>query len=144
MCGTDTLHPTTEIRKTPTHLWSFHHQWQRFIHEISWWNSRNTIFRNCSLTNSLRRLHSFVGKRTSRQECGSGSNHPAEAMPWMKEVEMANSVDDLKTSRSVFGRQNPSFETLNERIATALKNIIQNSNLKGKVHSEEQKAQKEN
>ena len=32
-------------------------------------------------------------------------------MPWTKEVEVANSVDDLWTSRSVFGRQYPSFET---------------------------------
>ena len=47
---------------------------------------------------------------------------------------MTNSVDDLKT---------PSFEPLDARITTALKKIIQNSNLTRKVHSEEQKAQKE-
>ena len=61
----------------------------------------------------------------------------------MKEVEVANSVDDLKTSQSVFGRQYPSFEPLDARIITALKKIIQNSNLKRKVHSQEQTAQKE-
>ena len=97
---------------------------------------------SCSLTSSSRRLPSFVGKRTSRQECVSGSNRPAEAMLWMKEVEVANSVDDLKTSRSYFGRGYPSFETLDARIATALKKIIQNSKLTGRVHSEEQKTQK--
>ena len=71
-------------------LWSFHHHWKRSIQEFSWWNSRNTIFWKCSLRNSLRRQHSSIGKRTPRQECVSCSNHPVEASPWMKEVEMAN------------------------------------------------------
>ena len=42
----------------------------------------------------------------------SGSGHPAEAMPWVKEVEVANSVDDLETSRSIFGRQFPNVATV--------------------------------
>ena len=30
----------------------------------------------------------------------TGSDHPAEAMPWINEVEQARSIDDLKTSQS--------------------------------------------
>ena len=48
--------------------------------------------------------------------------HSAEAMPRIKEVERANSVDDLTTSRSFLGEKT--------KISTELKKIIQNSNMK--------------
>ena len=74
----------------------------------------------------------------------SGTNHPAEALSWMKEVDMANSVDDLKTSRSISRRQYQNFETLDARIATALKKTTQNSNFKKEGPlQDEQKAQEE-
>ena len=60
-------------------------------------------------------------------------------MPWIKEVERVTSVDDLKTSRSIFRSVYPNLETLDVRIATALKKNIQNSNFKKKVRLEEQK-----
>ena len=50
---------------------------------------------NCSLTDCLRRLRSITERRTSNTEVCSVSVHPMEAMPWIKEVELANSVDDL-------------------------------------------------
>ena len=53
-------------------------------------------------------------------------------MPWIEEVEMATSDDDLKTSRSITGKIYPHFETHDARIATALQNIMQNSNFKKK------------
>ena len=56
-----------------------------------------------------------------------------------KEVEMTKSVNDLETSRSIFGRQYPTFETLDARIAAALKKIIQNSNFRREVHFAEQR-----
>ena len=55
-------------------------------------------------------------------------------MPRINEVEIATSVDDLKTSRLITGRIYPNFDTLDARIATALKKIIQISNFKRKVH----------
>ena len=73
-------------------------------------------------------------KTNFKTEVCSVSSHPAEAMPRIKEVEIATSVDDLKTSRLITGRIYPNFETLDARIATALKKIIQNSNFKRKVH----------
>ena len=43
-----------------------------------------------------------------------------EAMLWIKEVEMVESVDDLKFLRSIKGFSGPDFEVLDARIASAL------------------------
>ena len=64
-------------------------------------------------------------------------------MLWIKEVEMVESVDDLKSSRSIRGIPGPNFEVLDARIASALDRIIHNSHFKRRVSLEEQKAQKE-
>ena len=58
-------------------------------------------------------------------------------------MEMVDSVDELKSSRSIEGKDFPNFEMLDARIACALNTIIQNSYLKKKVSLEEQKAPKE-
>ena len=78
-------------------------------------------------------------------------------MLWIKEVEMVESVDDLKSSRSIRGSRMPDFEVLDAiagknfqnfemldaAIASALNKIIQNSRFKKKVSLEEMKAHKE-
>ena len=64
-------------------------------------------------------------------------------MLWIKEVEMVESVDDLKSSRSIKGTHGPDFDVLDARIASALNRIIHNSHFKRKVSLEEMKAQKE-
>ena len=66
-----------------------------------------------------------------------------EAMLWIKEVEMVESVDDLKSSRSIKGTHGPDFELLDPRIASALNKIIQNTRFKKRVSLEEMKAHKE-
>ena len=71
------------------------------------------------------------------------SQFPTEAMPWIKEEEMVESVDDLKSSRSIKGTHGPDFELLDARIASTLNKIIHNSHFKRRVSLEEQKAQKE-
>ena len=58
-------------------------------------------------------------------------------------MEMVGSLDELKSSRSVYGKNFPNFEMLDAKIASALNKIIQNSQFKKKVTLEEQKAQKE-
>ena len=64
-------------------------------------------------------------------------------MLWIKEVETAPSVDDLKSSRSIQGiTPCPDFELLDARIASSLNKIIQTSCFKKKVSLEEQKTQK--
>ena len=64
-------------------------------------------------------------------------------MQWIKEVEMVDSVGDLKSLCSVRGIQMSNFEVLDARIASALNKIIHNSHFKRKISLEEQKAQKE-
>ena len=46
------------------------------------------------------------------------SQFPTEAMLWIKEVELVDSVDDLKSSCSVRGIQMPNFEVLDAKIAS--------------------------
>ena len=88
-------------------------------------------------------IHSFIGRGTSKLKVCSGSGHPAQAVPGITEVEMANSVDDHKTSRSLYGRIYPNFQTLDASMAATLEKNIQNWNFTKKIHLEEQQAQKE-
>ena len=71
------------------------------------------------------------------------SQFPTEAMQWIKEVEMVDSVEDLKSSSSIRGIPMPNFEVLDARIASALNKIIHNTEFERKVSLEEQEAQKE-
>ena len=71
------------------------------------------------------------------------SQFPTEAMHWIKEVKMVDSVDDFKSSLSVRGILMPGFEVLDARIASALNRIIHKTQVKRKVSLEERKAQKE-
>ena len=64
-------------------------------------------------------------------------------MHWIEEVEMVDSVDDLKSSLSVRGIRMPNFEVLDAKIASAMDRIIRNTLFKRKISLEEQKAQKE-
>ena len=64
-------------------------------------------------------------------------------MHWIKQVEMVESVDDLKSSWSIRGIRTPDFEVLHARIASALNRIIQNTHFDWRVSLEEMKAQKE-
>ena len=68
---------------------------------------------------------------------------PSDAILWIKEAETVDSLDELKSSRSVAGKNFPNYEMLDAKIASALNQIIQNSHFKKKVSLEEQKAQKE-
>ena len=71
------------------------------------------------------------------------SQFPMEAMQWIKEVELVDSVDELRSSSSFRGISMPNFEVLDARIASALNKIIQNSHFKRRISLEEQKAQKQ-
>ena len=71
------------------------------------------------------------------------SQFPTQAMLWIKEVEIVDSVDDLRSSLSVIGIRMPDFEVLDAKIAAALNRIIHNSHFKRRISLEEQKAQKQ-
>ena len=60
-------------------------------------------------------------------------------MLWIKEVEMVESVDDLKSSRSIRGTPGPNLELFDARISSALNKIIQNTRFKKRVSLEEMK-----
>ena len=78
-----------------------------------------------------------------KTEACSCSQFPTEAMQWIKEVELVNSVDDLRSSSSIRGIPMLDFEVLDARIASALNKIIHHSHFKRKISLEEQKAQKQ-
>ena len=63
-------------------------------------------------------------------------------MSWIKEVEMAKSLDDLVTSQSNEGRDFPDFEMLDAKMASALKRIISNQYFRRRVDVEGQTGQK--
>ena len=63
------------------------------------------------------------------------SQFPTEAMLWIKEVELVDSVDDLKSSSSVRGIQMPNFEVFDAKIASAQNRIVHNTRFKKKGQS---------
>ena len=71
------------------------------------------------------------------------SQFPTEAMQWIKEVELVDSVDEVRSSSSTRGISMPNFEVLDARIASALNKIIHNSQFKRRISLEEQNAQKQ-
>ena len=81
-------------------------------------------------------------KISFKTEVCTCSQFPTEAVQWIKEVEMVDSVDDLKSSSSIRGISMPNFEVLDARIASALNRIIHNSQFKRRISLEEQKAKK--
>ena len=85
----------------------------------------------------------LVWKLRFKNQVTTCSDCPSEAMLWIKEVEMVDSLEELKSSRTVSGKNFPNFEMLDAKIASALNKIIQNSHFKKKVSLEEQKVQKE-
>ena len=81
--------------------------------------------------------------RFKAEVCSFFQTSPTEAMLWIKEVQTANSVDDLKSSSSI-QRITPFLDSvlLDARIASARNNNIQNSYFTKKISLEDQKAQK--
>ena len=94
-----------------------------------------------TLTNSLHQRR-LLGKIRFKTEVCTCSQFPTEAMQWIKEVEMVDSVDELKSSSSIRGISMPNFEVLDAKIASTLNKIIHNTQFKRKVSLEEQKAPK--
>ena len=78
-----------------------------------------------------------------KTEVRTCSQFPTGAMQWIKEVELVDSVDELRSSSSIRAISMPNFEVLDARIASALNKIIHNSQFKRRISLEEQKAQKQ-
>ena len=74
-------------------------------------------------------------KKRFKTEVCTCSRFPTEAMQWIKEEELVDSVDELRSSSSIRGISMPNFEVLDARIASALNKIIHNSHFKRKNQS---------
>ena len=79
----------------------------------------------------------FCWKMRFKNQVTICSDFPPDAMLWINEVEMPDSSDELKSSRSVIGKNFPNFEMLDAKIASALNKIkiIKNSHFKKKGQS---------
>ena len=65
-------------------------------------------------------------------------------MKWITEVEMAKSIDDLITSRSITGRTDfPDYDWLDAKIASVLKKLITNMLFRRRMSTEGLQAQNE-
>ena len=90
-------------------------------------DSKDSKYRNYNSINSLIPHHSRCRKTRFNTLVSNGSDFPLEVMLWIKEVDMVDSLDELKSSRSVIGKDFPNFEMLDAKIAWVLNKIIQNS-----------------
>ena len=74
----------------------------------------------------------------------SKAKDPRLAMQWIKENEIAKSIDDLLTPRSILGRTDfPDHDELDAIMASALKKLFDRfTHFRKKVRVEEQRAQK--
>ena len=84
----------------------------------------------------------FVWKFRFKSQATTCSDFPSEAMLWIKEVEMVDSLDELDTSRSVYGKDFPNFEMLDAKIASVLNKIILNSSSRRRSASRSRKPKK--
>ena len=82
-------------------------------------------------------------KMRFKTEICTCSQFPTEAMLWIKEVEMVESVDDLKSSRSIRGTAGPNFEFTRCQNCFSTEQNHPDTRFKKKVSLEEMKAQKE-
>ena len=82
-------------------------------------------------------------KTNFRAEVCLKTANPQVIMLWIKEVEIAKSIDELKTSRSIVGRTDfLDFDMLGAMIASALTKILNTQvPFRKKVSVEEQRAQ---
>ena len=85
-----------------------------------WWNFRGIRSRNCISINSLNTAGFKCWKTNFKTEICHCSGCPTLAILWIKEVEVAKSVDDLLTSQSIEGHVFFDFEMLDVKIASAL------------------------
>ena len=117
---------------------------EELILTLVWWITQDFRSRKCISEHSLTQWSLQAGKSTSRLKYRSKSAFPHTTMHWIKEVEIAKSIDDLMTSQSIRGRTDfPSYNMVDAMIASALKKLLNNCvHFRKRVSVEEQRAQK--
>ena len=76
-------------------------EWGKIFKELWGQTNNDCRFQILILTNSPRQQRSLVGRKRFKTEVCTCSQFPTEAMLWIKEVEMVESVDGLKSSCSL-------------------------------------------
>ena len=103
--------------------------------ESSLWISSSTIHWNCGFNHASRRLHfaesELHNSSVLRLESPSGSDAMVD-----ERRDGKYSRRSSKTPRPISGRPYPILVSLDARMATALKQMIQNSNLRTLAHLE--------
>ena len=79
-----------------------------------------------------------------RTEVCSKAKDPRLVMRWIKEIEIAKSIDDLITPRSILGKTDfPDCDELDAMMASALRKLYdRHTHFRKKVSVEEHRAQK--
>ena len=111
--GRHAPHVTSEHQTPDRHPESHSTQRKEDFQRTMGPTNKDCRFRIFTLTNSLFQQHLLVG----RTEVCTCSQFPTEAMHWIKEVEMVESVDDLKSSRSIRGTPGLNFELLEKKVS---------------------------
>ena len=120
-----------------------HLQWRRLFKEL-WGRPTTTADFGSSFRQIPYTSRAFAcWKIKFKIDICTCSQFPTEAMQWIKEVEMVDSVDDLMSSSSTRGISMPNFEVFDARIASALNKITHNSHFKRRISLEERKVQKQ-
>ena len=80
-----------------------------------------------------------------RTEVCSRAKNPIRALQWIKEIEAAESLDDLITPKSITGKDFPDYEEVDLMMASALKRCYdKQTHFRKKISIEQQRAQKDN
>ena len=132
------IRDASQDRQPEIHSTLMREDFQRIMEQTN----KDCRFRIFILINSLNPATFASCKIRFKTEVCTCSQFPTEAMLWIK-VEMVESVNVLKSSRSIRGPHGPDFEVLDARIGSALNRIIQSTRFKKKVSLEEMTAQKE-
>ena len=122
---------------------TFYRILEETILKMVWWIIRDVQSRNGISEYSQTQWTFIAAKSTSRPKCVQNAPCLTIAMFWIKEVEIAKSVDDLMTSSQwIEGRDFSDFVLLDAKIASALERIISNQYFRRSVNAAEQTAQK--
>ena len=104
-----------------------HLQWRRLFKEL--WGRPTTT---ADFGSSFQQLP-YTSHVCLLTEVCTCSQSLTEAMQWIKEVELVDSVDDFYSSSSTRGISMPNFEVLDAKIASAQNKIIHNSHFKRRI-----------
>ena len=97
-----------------------HLQWRRLFKEL-WGRTKQRLQISDLHFDKFPTPATFAcWKLRFKTEVCTCSQFPTEAMQWIKEVELVDSVDELRSSSSTGGISMPNFEVLDARIASAL------------------------